>query len=113
MPKPDSLTPNSPAPDVPPADIHSPRDVSPEGLPVGKAKAFQPKVPSPKEKAGEKAIWLIYFLFFAVWLGGYCLGLTDYTATVMGLPLWFAISCLWAFAGVVLALFYISRRFFS
>ena len=33
-----------------------------------------PNPPPSKEKAGERAIWLIYFLFFAVWLAGYWLG---------------------------------------
>lgn len=122
MPKPASPRPNSPAPPSPapvspdpdvPANIHSPHKVSPAGLPVKKNEVFQSKSSSAKEKAGEKAIWLIYFLFFVVWFGGYWLGLTDYTTTVMGLPVWFAISCLWAFVGVVLALLYVSRRFFS
>lgn len=76
-----------------------------------------PSAPSPqktnKEKAGEKAIWFLYVLFFAVWLAGYWLGLSGHTATMLGLPVWFAISCLWAFLGVVLALLYVSRRFFS
>lgn len=72
-----------------------------------------PNPPPSKEKAGERAIWLIYFLFFAVWLAGYWLGLSNHEGSSMGLPLWFVISCLWAFVGVVLALLYVSRRFFS
>ena len=113
-----SITPHSPdpvssVPDLPPAGMNSPRGASPAGLSEQNTETLQPKPSSPKEKAGEKAIWIIYFLFFVVWLGGYWLGLTNYTAAVVGLPVWFAISCLWSFVGVVLALLSVSRRFFS
>lgn len=69
--------------------------------------------PCPKERAGEKAIWGLYFFFFVLWAIGYGLGLTENSTLVMGLPLWFVISCIWAFVGVFLALLLVTRRFFT
>lgn len=78
-----------------------------------KEKGPQKTMGKTKERTGEKAIWLTYLLFFLIWLVGYWLGLTSDTTMFMGLPLWFSISCLWAFLGVIIALFFVSRRFFS
>lgn len=68
---------------------------------------------SSRERSGEKAIVALYILFFGLWLLGYWLGLVDPANIILGLPLWFMVSCIWSFIGVFIALLFVSRRFFS
>lgn len=79
-----------------------------------------PHQPDNKERAGEKAIALTYLFFFCIWLTGYGLGLSGHpsfftapSSFLLGFPLWFVVSCLFAFTAVVCVLFIVSRHFFK
>ena len=70
----------------------------------------------PDDNDGSsRAILLLYGLFAAIWCLGLILGLKEGVGQSMfgGLPLWFTISCVLAYAVVAVVLALTVRRYFK
>ena len=62
----------------------------------------------------ERAICLLYAFFFLFWCAGLLLGLRPGPPDMLlGLPLWFIVSCLLAFAAACCGLILVARRHFQ
>ena len=62
----------------------------------------------------ERAICLLYAFFFLFWCAGLLLGLRQGPPVLLlGLPLWFIISCFLAFVAACCGLILLSKRHFQ
>lgn len=68
--------------------------------------------PAPREKRAELSIFYLYVFFFFMWLVGYLIGLYDSSLNILGMPLWFILSCLLSFVIIVFTLVFTIKRCF-
>lgn len=67
----------------------------------------------PAPAHGELAICLLYVFFFLIWSAGLILGVRQDAPTMLfGLPLWFSVSCVLAFAAACGLLAALVQRYF-
>ena len=71
-----------------------------------------PDAPSPKEKRAERSVVWLYLVFFCLWTVGLLLGLGASEETMLGFPLWFFFSCIFAYSCICLLLAWVIRKFF-
>ncbi len=70
----------------------------------------------PKRDSGVRSIVALYLGFFAMWCAGLAIGEMwpgPEQPVLLGMPLWFFVSCLFAFAAVSIALILCVRRYFQ
>ncbi len=72
------------------------------------------KKPGDNGGTPARVILMLYLFFAAIWGLGLVLGLREGMgrAIVLGLPLWFSVSCVFAYIAVSLALVWAVRRYF-
>ena len=68
---------------------------------------------APKQRRATRNILLLYFFFASMWGFGYAWGLYEQTPQLLiGLPIWFLLSCLISFALLLPILYFTIRRDF-
>lgn len=71
-------------------------------------------VPTAQKKA-ERAIFLLYAVFFLIWLAGLVLGVLPGTGGALfgGIPLWFSLGAVLSYPVTCVLLYFLVRRHFS
>ncbi len=69
---------------------------------------------SAQSRRAERAVLLLYAFFFLLWCLGLVLAFLPGTggSRILGLPLWFSVSCLIAYGAVCAALAVVAGRYF-
>lgn len=65
-----------------------------------------------KDQRAAKATCVLYAVFFAMWCIGLFLGLYAKPRMLLGMPLWFTVSCILSYVIICLALLQVIRRYF-
>ena len=71
---------------------------------------------APKRDFGVRSIIALYLGFFAMWCAGLAIGEMwpgSEQPVFLGMPLWFFVSCVFAFVAVSVALVICVRRYFQ
>ena len=71
-----------------------------------------PEAKAQKNHRASVAIFTLYALFFILWCLGLFIGFMDDMPQVFGMPAWFAVSCVGAYAVTCFALVRVVRRHF-